>query len=269
MERKYLVLISLFSATLIISTILLLPYLSSDTLLKNERKSSSEISSAFIISDSSSGTAPVSIQFKSLLQNFDENVKYNWDFGDGKSSFEANPIHVYDVKGTYNCTLHVSDDSSYSLDFVMITVYENNPPFVKIIVDKTSGNRPMTVNFDVDGFDTDGEIVSYDWEILYPPILSFQKVKNYDKKNFSERFLITGFYEVKLTVTDDNGKVATDYIKIQVLGHKIELMIKGGLFYISILDTVFQLYKNMKNFFVEDEPQTFIEKIRSFLEVNN
>ena len=266
MERKYIVLISLISSLLIIGTTLLYPILSSKNLIKDETNSDGKLSEALIIPDSTSGTAPLSIHFKSLLKNFNEPVEYDWDFGDGNSSIDANPSHIYEAEGTYNCTLKVSSDSIDSTDSLRITVSKNNPPMIKIIVDKTSGNRPMTVHFDVDGFDTDGEIVSYDWEILYPPILSYQKVTTHDERNFSERFLITGLYEVKLTVIDDTGNIATDYIKIQVLGHQIELMVKGGLFYISQITSGLRVFNFIKDLFVDDEPQTFFERVRLFLE---
>jgi PKD repeat protein len=38
-------------------------------------------------------------------------TSFLWDFGDGETSSEENPVHVYDAKGTYNVKLLVSDDS--------------------------------------------------------------------------------------------------------------------------------------------------------------
>lgn len=263
MEKKYMVLICLFVVLTIITTILLLPYFSSNTTLKKQNTSLDK-PNVLIVADSTTGTAPLSINFKSILQNFNGKLEYRWDFGDGASSEESHPVHSYDSEGTYNCSLTVVSESSSYSDHVEIEVYENNPPFVKIIVDKTTGFRPMTVNFDIDGFDTDGEIVSYDWEIIFPPVFSFQKVIKNNEKNFSERFLIPGFYEVKLTVTDDTGNIATDYLKIQVQNHQIELIIKTGFFYIGTLNSVIQVFKNIKNFFDADEPETFFEKIKSF-----
>lgn len=264
MKKNYIILLTIIALASIIISVSILPYIQSDSFLLNHSKSNEEISTVLIFTDNSVGTAPLRVNFKSLVQNFDKDVQYHWDFGDGESSSLIEPVHIFEESGSFNCTLRVTDGSSASVDSVMITVQENNPPIIKIIVDKTSGNRPMLVNFDVDGFDTDGEIISYDWKITYPPIFSFQKITTHDQRNFSGRFLIPGFYEVKLTVIDDTGNVATDYIKIQVLGSKIELMIKTGLFYASMINGAIQVYNKINNLFFDNEPQTVVEKFISF-----
>jgi hypothetical protein len=41
-------------------------------------------------------------------------VSYEWDFGDGDSSTEANPTHNYDTAGNYSVTLTVTDDEGDS-----------------------------------------------------------------------------------------------------------------------------------------------------------
>ena len=196
------------------------------------------LTNAYIVTDLTNGNAPLMVNFRSFAQNFRKNVQYYWDFGDGEQSHESNPTHIYRKEGSYNCMLTVKDDWSESSDDILITVRENNPPIVNILVDKTSGNVPLTVNFDVDGFDIDGEIISYEWEIKYPFFVTYQKVANYQEKNFSERFSRIGFYEVKLTVTDNTGNVATDYIKIQVQKAKIGLILEAISF-------VKDLFKNI------------------------
>jgi len=264
MQRKYLILVIMGIITTIIISIFAFPILLNDVFLNNCEESQGKIPEVLIIADPSSGNAPLKVSFKSLLQHFGDDVKYSWDFGDGKSSNEKIPNHIYFIDGNYCCSLTVYDGGSEFSDDVIITVFENNPPIIKIIVDKTSGNRPLTVNFDVDGFDIDGEIASYEWEIVYPPFFSSQKVVNREERNFSEKLLRTGFYEVKLTVEDDNGKIATDYIKIQVLGHRIELLIGTSLYCLGILDTIQQIFNKIIEKITIATPQTFAEKLISF-----
>lgn len=42
-------------------------------------------------------------------------VSWNWDFGDGKTSTEKNPVHVYDEGGYYVATLTAKDGSGNSV----------------------------------------------------------------------------------------------------------------------------------------------------------
>jgi PKD repeat protein len=184
-----------------------------------------------IITDVASGSVPLHVNFKPLILYSQGDVEYYWKFGDGGTSKESNPAYIYREIGTYNCTLTVTDETGRkSSDAVNIKVLKNNPPFVEIIVNKASGNHPMTVNFDAHCFDVDGEIISYEWEIIYPPFFSYQKVINHNEKNFSEKFWRPGFYEVKLIVTDDFDNKVTKYIKIQVHRSKIEQTIQGLVF---------------------------------------
>ena len=264
MKKKYIVVITVCIILTITLPILGFTLISPEIFSNSKEKKQAEIPEVIIITDPSLGNAPLKVCFESLLQNFGNSEEYYWDFGDGEVSNEKKPNHIYFMEGNYNCTLTVHDEVSESSDDVMITVLENNPPIIKIVVDKTSGNRPLTVNFDVDGFDTDGEIASYEWEIKYPPFFSYQKISNHNGKNFSEKFLRSGFYEVKLIVEDDFGNIATDYIKIQVLGFKIELLVGTTLYYIGIFDTIIEIYNNIIDKITVSPPQPFAEKLISF-----
>jgi chitodextrinase len=62
--------------------------------------------------DRTAGRAPITIYFSSA-NSFDPDgtvVSRHWDFGDGASSDEANPAHVYSSAGTYNAKLTVTDN---------------------------------------------------------------------------------------------------------------------------------------------------------------
>jgi PKD repeat protein len=47
-----------------------------------------------------------------------------WDFGDGGSSTEQNPSHIYDQKGSYNVTLSVTNGGGNSQASMAINVLE-------------------------------------------------------------------------------------------------------------------------------------------------
>jgi PKD repeat protein len=45
-----------------------------------------------------------------LITNLSENaVSYEWDFGNGKTSTEKDPVHTYPIHGPYTVTLKVTD----------------------------------------------------------------------------------------------------------------------------------------------------------------
>ncbi|GAB0169943.1 collagenase [Lysinibacillus sp. CTST325] len=99
------------------------------------------------------------IQFKSdgSKDNDGEIVSYLWDFGDGKTSEEANPTHAYEKEGTYNVTLTVKNDKGIeSKDHAIVTVRKgaqtenNHPEEAKII----PFNTPLKGSL-IDDNDTD------------------------------------------------------------------------------------------------------------------
>jgi PKD repeat protein len=59
----------------------------------------------------SEGNAPLIVSFIGNGQDTDgEIVSYYWDFGDGYSSIEQNPVHVYNYRGLHHVHLFVKDD---------------------------------------------------------------------------------------------------------------------------------------------------------------
>jgi len=58
----------------------------------------------------SSGAAPLGVQFTANASDEDATLlNYSWNFGDGGTSAETNPVHTYAVAGTYTATVSVSD----------------------------------------------------------------------------------------------------------------------------------------------------------------
>jgi PKD repeat protein len=59
----------------------------------------------------SQGKAPLTVQFNSSCTTGTV-VKYNWNFGDGGSASNNQPIHVFEKKGSYKVKLEVSDNDN-------------------------------------------------------------------------------------------------------------------------------------------------------------
>lgn len=201
-----------------------------------------------ILADEYTGVYPHEVIFYPLVINSKGNLKYHWDFGDGETSNEEKTMHIYESMGSYICTLTVADSDEENLDSVNITVLQNNPPLVKIITDKTTGFRPEIISFNADAFDVDGDDLTYEWKIKYPPsILAGERITTYDEKNFSVRFLRPGMYVVTLTVADEAGNSVTEYLRIDMKASKIEVAFGSLLYLLSITQAVITVIRFLMN----------------------
>ena len=82
-----------------------------------------------------------------------------------------------------------------------------NPPTAAASGNPTSGVVPLTVNFDGTGsFDSDGTIVSYDWQFGDGTTASGSTV--------SHNYTFAGIYTAQLTVTDNDGRSDTATVSI-------------------------------------------------------
>lgn len=199
-----------------------------------------------ILSDSSSGTDPLTVNFEPLLLNEKGEVRYYWEFGDGNTSNEKNPSYKYEGEGIYTCKLTVEDSESKETAYYNVTVFPNHPPDVKIVVDRTTGFRPVKVNFDAQVFDPEGEDLEFLWELKHPPILAHEKIETFKTKNFSKLFIRNGMYVATLTVTDESGNSRTQYVRIQIQVSKIESNINGLIFFATTFKTT--LWPLMESF---------------------
>ncbi len=113
-------------------------------------------------SDLSDNTAPATVKFAN------ESVKaetYLWDFGDGKTSTEANPAHRYSASGNYLVTLKASAKNKMALDSHRIQIVgpincmvEITTPYGKMVIslsDKTPGHRDNFIKLVEEGFYND------------------------------------------------------------------------------------------------------------------
>jgi PKD repeat protein len=96
--------------------------------------------------DKRSGQLPLQVQFtSSVLYVPDSLASYRWLFGDGDSSDQKNPMHIYDEKGAYDVALRVHNSACYTVKFRKYfinagtdNIKELDPESVKIYPNPTS-----------------------------------------------------------------------------------------------------------------------------------
>ncbi|HWQ67102.1 MAG TPA: PKD domain-containing protein [Methanospirillum sp.] len=94
------------------------------------------------------GIIPLSVAFSDLTTN--KPTSWSWIFGDGATSVEQNPVHIYTVAGTYTVNLTASNKagSSSKEKPEFITASPNvTKPVADFTADPTSGMVPLSVRF--------------------------------------------------------------------------------------------------------------------------
>ncbi len=146
----------------------------------------------FSVSQTTGCALDNSIQFTNSSNNA---ISYIWDFGDGTSSLDPNPLHTYINAGTYNVKLIAT--SSYGCQDIeiknsLITIYAK--PIVQFTSNTTSTcNVNTTFNF------TDNTIGSTSWS------WTFGDGTSSILQNPSHLYTSTGNYTVTLIAGNSNG----------------------------------------------------------------
>ncbi|MDH3795868.1 MAG: PKD domain-containing protein, partial [Flavobacteriaceae bacterium] len=117
-------------------------------------------------------------------------VSYFWDFKDGNTSSQADPVYTFNTPGTYNVELSVQDGAGLNdTDSVTITVTDpvvNQPPTAVASASPLSGNIPLQVSFTGSNSTDDSGISIYSWDFgdggssnLADPIYTYNGAGNF------------------------------------------------------------------------------------------
>lgn len=135
---------------------------------------------------------------------------YQWSFGDGDSSQQVSPTHVFNNSGTYTIALEANSSLGCSSDTIKTLIIWKAPSLV-ITPSDTAGCIPFNVNFLVINTDSTVGIDSWNWD--------------FDDGNASAAALSphtfdeVGTYNVNLTVMYGDSACITDTV-IQVLAYQ-------------------------------------------------
>ena len=89
------------------------------------------------------GTAPLLLNFSSIVTNSEGEIEYQWDLGNGNTSVDREPSTTYELNGTYICSLSVTDRRGQKAsDSINILARDNSPPSVSLVLNSNNPNRP-------------------------------------------------------------------------------------------------------------------------------
>ena len=146
------------------------------------------------------GFAPLTVAFTDETTSPDAVASRLWDFGDGTTSFEQNPEHVYSAPGTYRPRLTVTDadgdsDSALPPDPVVV---EDPDPKASFYVYPATGDIPLAAGFFDSSFSFD-HITSWTWSFG-------EGFPGSSEQNPAVSYPDPGQYDATLTVVSQNGE---------------------------------------------------------------
>ena len=143
-----------------------------------------------------SGTQPLIVQFTDTSTTTDATIdSWAWDFGEGNTSALQSPDHTYEIPGTYQVNLTITN-TSYSLvstKLATITVY--NLTICDFASFNTAGTAPFTTYLYDTSTDTNPDPFTYSWDLGDGNTSTSQ--------NLYYTWNLTGTYDVKHSITDN------------------------------------------------------------------
>jgi PKD repeat protein len=147
--------------------------------------------------DQTKGITPFTVKFTDITKG--NPTRWKWDFGDGSTSSEKNPTHIYTttaISSTKKFTVTLSALNSYGEDTAMkvdyITVTQS--PIAEFAVDSRQGKAPFVVKFrDLSA----GNPTSWNWE--------FGDGTGSSEQHPTHVYPFEGSYDVRLTVSNQYG----------------------------------------------------------------
>ena len=144
------------------------------------------------IQNTTLGEPPLSVEFSDMTQGEPEG--WNWDFGDGTSSEENNPVHSYDSAGVYTVILTVHSPYQRSAIRKSDLISVGSVPVPKFSQNMTSGPASLILQF----FDeSSGLPTTWNWD--------FGDGEISNEQNPVHIFTLPGIYSIQLTASNIFG----------------------------------------------------------------
>ncbi|MCF6171763.1 MAG: PKD domain-containing protein [Bacteroidales bacterium] len=160
------------------------------------------------------GDLPLSLQF--MDESWGDPTSWAWDFGDGNTSDEENPLHIYAAEGEYLVTLTINSDSCTSTYQEMVWADSSGFP---------GDCEAMYFYYPVcdSGNDRDGDLKYQFIDISYGEpdawAWDFGDGETSDEQNPIHEFEEEGEYEVCLTISNVNDSCESTYCDMVYVSH--------------------------------------------------
>ncbi len=152
------------------------------------------------------GCTPGTITFTNLSSPINDSYDIQWDFGDGSTSDEINPSHIYDEPGVFDIGLKIVSPIGCSIqkDFSGLIRIKEGP----IAGFDFSPKQPSIFNKTVSFLDDSQDAVGWIWDI---------DGVGYLEQNPTHTFRDTGLVNVEQIVVHENGCTDTASAVIDVM----------------------------------------------------
>ncbi len=152
----------------------------------------------FGLAGPNTGPWPLEVQFQGSANpvNCQGDPTYFWEFGDGTTSAEQNPVYTYPAAGVYTWELTVTIDGRTCTTSSTVNVTEHCSVTCSAVVTNPSGQAPWTVSFEGNSTSTNcsGQ-TNYHWD--------FGDGQSVNNQSPDHTYTTAGTYTWILTVTQD------------------------------------------------------------------
>ncbi|MBV7330998.1 PKD domain-containing protein, partial [Chloroflexi bacterium TSY] len=135
-------------------------------------------------------------------------VDWQWNFGDGATSTEQHPFHIYPAPGSYPVGLTITDEDG-NADTSTMTYTVLSPPTAAFVWSPDMPDEGQVATLTDTSTDVDGAVVGWRWQ--------FAHTNEQTTQNTSTSFPDNGGHVVRLTATDSQLLTTTVSQTITVL----------------------------------------------------